>query len=419
MSKKIIYLPLFFLLWGVSFADVHDRNIINGYIRTEYDIGLGTGDDYLSLSYANNGLHGEQGCLFDASADPTFSCPGFRSDDSNDWSGNTQTRHACGGETTAIGDSWLGCLTYSDSPYFSIGNPQTNNYWVIHANHDPSFDQCREGPPSLSQQIANHEIESEKIFNISTTEIIGENNKQINIKVNTNELDPYCDNVLEPGLPFLSVGSHKDSGNADFVARVPALSEGYADFLKFKMKLGDFSIFDCLEPNCPQKNPAGSHAGFFVIAEWSSPANPGDPAINYPKMVWIDLFGSGVISDATNENATTLWNWPIFDSMFWPGGEIAFLGAHKASECEGVDIEPLSLLGFFTEYKVNLTELFKCANELDRFQDPIPNSGFEIVGVHFFVEAANATTGEIEISIRDVRVDTEIVDLIFKSDFDS
>ncbi|MEZ5472909.1 MAG: hypothetical protein R3E90_14150 [Marinicella sp.] len=401
------------------YADVHDRNIVDGDIRSEYAFGLGTGNDYLNLSYANNGLHGEQGCLFDASADPVFSCAGFRSNNPSDWQGNTQTRSACGGDTTPIGDSWLGCLSYSDSPYFSIGNPQTNDYWVIHANHDPSFDQCRVGPPSLSQPIANHEIEPEKIFNISTTDVVGENKKQINVKINASQLNPYCDNVLEPGLPFLSVGSHKDAGNMDVVATVPALDAGYADFLKFKMKLGDYIPFDCTELNCPQKNPAGSHAGFFVIAEWESAANPGDPDISYPKFVWIELFGSGVISDATNANSTTKWNWPIADSMFWPGGEIAFLGAHKVSECVGIDIEPLSLFGFYTDYNVNLTELFKCANEFNRFQDPIPESGFDILGVHFFVEAANATTGELEISVKDIKIDTEIIDLIFKDDFES
>lgn len=385
-----------------AFADVHDRFVVDGNIRSEYDPGKGTGSDWLSLWYANNGLHGDEGCLFDA--DDSFNaCPGGRID----YLGASQRRAACGGNTTLIGDSWLGCLSYSDSPFSLIGN-NDDEYWVIHANHDPAFEQCRQGPPSLSHPITNHAIDPDTLYNVSATPIPGLNRKEINIRINADELDPFCDGELAPDIPFLSVGSHLGAGNPNFVATLNSgTTAPIRDKLKFSMKLTDYSPFDCDVTGCPAAAVAGSHAGFFVIAEWSSPANPGDPAINYPKFVWIELFGSGVLSGATNFDGTSKWNWPIFDSFLWPGGEIAFLGANTVSQCGGINISPLHPFGYYTNYNIDLTELFRCASDtFNSFQTPMPMTGnVNVLGVHFFTEVANATTGELEVSVRDVRID--------------
>lgn len=172
------------------------------------------------------------------------------------------------------------------------------------------------------------------------------------------------------------------------------------------MRIGDYTPFACTDPSCPMGLVTGSHVGFFVVAEWSSAANSGDPAITYPKFVWVDLARTGDIVSALGPVSTAYWNWPIYDSMFWPGAEIAVVSADAASSCANVSLPELGLYGSWTNYSVDLTDLFTCvSDELNLFQSSMPAGDINITGVHFFTEAANATSGEIEILIRNVRVD--------------
>jgi hypothetical protein len=136
-------------------ADFNDRGLLAGKARTEYMPGTGAGSNWLTLPLAT-------GCAF-AVSDPLnayFGCPGWRNaptkpNGTPGWQGTLQEREACGGSQTPIGDSWLGCLTYPSSPYFSLNAPDSQ-YWVVVANTDPAFDQCNEGPPNISNTIIDH-----------------------------------------------------------------------------------------------------------------------------------------------------------------------------------------------------------------------------------------------------------------------
>lgn len=192
-----------------TIADVHDRLIYSGKVKSEYAQGKGTGNDWLALWYVNNGLHGDEGCLFDASKSPTFGCAGRRSS-TQVWQGTTQARNACGGSSNPIGDSWLGCLSYSGSPDFQINNP-SETYWVLHANNDPSFDQCRAGPPSLSEPIRDYSFQSEGLFNVKSVQYytgVAGYRREFGIKLDFDAHQFDCDGQFNLTLPFLSIGSH-------------------------------------------------------------------------------------------------------------------------------------------------------------------------------------------------------------------
>lgn len=409
----IIRLVFFFsiflsvLLFSSSaISDVHDPFIVEGKVQSEYPPGKGTGNDWLTLWYVNNGLHGDEGCLFDADKSPVFGCAGRRLS-SNVWGGTTQRRDACGGSTDPIGDSWLGCLSYTKSPHFQINSPQ-DKYWVLHVNNDPAFDQCREGPPSLSETITNYKSAPEKLFNVKS-EKVNVNDyfflRQLGIKINAAKHDFNCAGEFELTIPFISIGSHTGAGNPDFLTTINR-SGATNDTLGFSAKIGDYSPFTCTESGCPGSSSVGSHTGFFIVAEWASSANTGDPSIDYPKFVWVDLLQTGGLSSALAPSSTGFWSWPIFDSMFWPGAEIAFMDANTASSCPDLVIHDLTIgAGDVTHYTIGIKDLFLCASDhLNLFQAPMPAGDIKITGVHFFAEAANATSGNIEMLLRNIRV---------------
>ncbi|MFV0542625.1 MAG: hypothetical protein ACK5L8_02935 [Marinicella pacifica] len=408
-NKKIVFfsLVIVWLLFPVfSYADVHDRGIRYAKVKSEYDLGKGTGSNWLHLKYSNNGLYGNEGCLFDANSPGVFSkCPGRAGLGDYAWIDGLQDRDYCGGSSTRIGDSWLGCLSYDSSPYFSINSP-SNSYWVIHANNEPSFDQCREGPPSLSEEISNHSFQTEKLFNVSSNLYSYPYWHELKIKINASQYNFNCNGQFEHSIPFLSIGSHYGHGNPNYLGTLNRNGTG-EDNLKFSMRISDYTPFTCNDVGCHSTNIPGAYAGFFVSAEWSNPANPSDPSVVYPKFAWIPLFGDGFFDGYTSGIGASKWNWPIYDSMFWPGAAIGGMGADKVtSDCSGVTIPSLNTNGTWSTYNIDLTKLYECLGDSpNNLLPPLPNGNINIIGVHFMMEAGHASEGELEVALRNIRID--------------
>jgi hypothetical protein len=130
-----------FVLAGAAQAQaIRDANIVEGRARSEFEPGVGVAGHTLSLTFTQPQ---PEGCLWSAAS--SFSaCPGRAGlpnlpNGSPVWAGGLQVREACGGSTTRIGDSWIGCIAYDTSPYFSVNNP-ASKYWVVVANDEPSFE---------------------------------------------------------------------------------------------------------------------------------------------------------------------------------------------------------------------------------------------------------------------------------------
>lgn len=134
-------------------ARIWDQGLKIGSVRSDYEPGVGAGGNWLSLNYVDSNVvnKGPEGCQFKTS--DTFSgCPGTAL---GAFGGTLQRRFACGGASQRVGDSYLGCLSYDSSPFYEA-NYSGGNYWVVVANEDPAFDQCRKGPPGLSNKIVGN-----------------------------------------------------------------------------------------------------------------------------------------------------------------------------------------------------------------------------------------------------------------------
>jgi hypothetical protein len=377
-----------------------------GKLRTEYPDGMGAGANWLTLWYVGNGLPGAEGCLFDAEDATHFGCPGRAglpplSSGKEVWEGSIQRYDACHGDPAQrIGDSWIPCISYQTSQLFSLNNPGSE-YWVVSANEDPSFDQCQDGPPNLSHPVNNlFSGNPEKLYNVAVSDVLSPffRGKRVHLKVNHDAHDFWCSESgkVELTAPFLAVGAQKGAGNSGDLGNLQLGSGSAADRLRFVTRIKSYQEFPCpvgLVADCVNSNPAGVHVGFFVSTEWGGT----------PRLLFVELFRDGVFLGQPQAQ-TSFWNWPVYDSFYWPGGEVGIITAATARGC-GLSVPDLVPAGGAVSFDIDLTDLFSCATANGVFSSSLPGGSHPIEGVHFFVESANATSGSLEMTVERVYLD--------------
>lgn len=384
-------------------AAFRDAHLASGAARTEFAPGYGVGSSWINLWYAGNGLHGAEGCLWSASdAQAWFlKCPG-RNAASAVWKANLQERIACGGSTAAIGDSWLGCLSYSENTYFSINSPGAN-YWVIHANTDPAFDQCRKGPPGISYPIVDPIAQpaTPNLYKVAMESTVA-GRKTMHIIVAPWEHDFGCPGYSGPfggnkqyQNPYLSVGAHDDRGNAEAIGYVHPLAATGSDVLRFNAQIRGWGTIRCAGGAGDPCTSAGAHAGVLIAATWAG----------VRRMLFVDLYNEGVYLD--EGPASSHWSWPLADSTFWPGGEIAVLSASRmAPTCPGVGVVPVlnkganGSAGTTMRYALSMSKLMKCASDRRLFSTAMPVQPIAVEFVDWFVEVS-ATWGMFWLAVDD------------------
>lgn len=360
---------------ATGFADPY---LIGGAVRSEFSSGYGFSSN-VNLWYANNGLPGIEGCLFNANDSLVFDkCPGRRGM-GNMWNTGVQHREACGGSFDPIGDSWLGCLRFDSNTYFSLNSPGAV-HWKIHANNDPSFDQCRKGSPGQSEFVIDPIAEPQRqgLYKVAMTPNAS-GRKTMHLIVNASEHDFYCPKTsqYEYSVPFLSAGAHTASNGGPLGYVHPAGNTG-SDVLHFKALVMGSQPFAC-DANIPACNP-GAHAGVLLTANWGGTR----------KMLFIQLYKEGSLN--YGQMTHSRWNWPLADSMFWPGGEVIVLSASHLQSC-GMSVPALATgvnggIGPKQQYKFSMSSAFNCAaSQLSVAALPW-GSPTEIESIHWFIEAS-------------------------------
>ena len=374
-----------------GFADPY---LVTGAVRSEFPPGYGTASNYVNLWYAGNGLPGREGCLWNA-ADAFDLCPGRAGTGTGPmWPSTVQAREACGGSTVRIGDSWLGCLDYRADTYFALNSPGAN-HWKIHANNDPGFDQCRAGPPGQSESIIDPLAMpgARGLYKIAM-EPNAKGRKTLDLSVNPGEHSFYCDQARshQYSIPFLSVGAHAQS-NGGPLGIIHALGGTGSDVLHFQAQIRGYQPSACDEHLCP---PLGVHAGVLLTARWGG----------VRRMLFLDLYQEGVL--VTRAPVSARWNWPLADSMFWPGGDLAILaaGSPQLLGC-GLSIPMLATgspdgEGPQHRYAIPMSRVFGCAaNVLGLFTEAMPlDASTAIEGIHWYIESSGPQ-GRFRLGIED------------------
>ena len=394
-----------------AFADFQDRGMVAGAVRTDLAPGKGTGSDFLTLWYRNPV---PDGCAFSV-LDPLntiFGCPGLswvrnKPDGQPGWAG-LQVHPSCGSSETAagpageaIGDSWLGCLTYPASPYFSLNAPGSR-YWVVVANSEPAFDQCNDGPPGLSHAIRDPIADPKPALYKVAMEDLPSGARRAHLIVNASNHPFRCE---RPGykqgphavLPFLSLGAQRAHGQDGPVAAMNRdLPAQARTKVKWTSRTWAYLPFGCDEAKGVELCFAqGVHTGFYAIASWDG----------VKRLLFVDLAGIDALDYDTLAPGKTHWNWPIEESFYYPGAEVAiFTTAALAARC-GIDLPGLALDGRWLQYSVDVTGIFACASDLNLFTSPMPAwRDIALDGFHWYLESAG-TRGALWLSIEDPRVD--------------
>lgn len=378
-----------------SSAAFFDQNFILGSIRTEYPQGFATGGNRASLWYKfNDPYFSNEGCKWDSEDPGNFSgCPGLAF--GNLWAGTLQGREACGGNATRIGDSWVGCVSYDQSPYFSI-NYNNGNYWVLVANSDPAFDQCNPGPPGISHPITNPITNTAKnLYKVGVENITGTTKKRLHLIINSSDHNFFCPKRANNQyiIPFLSVGAQMGRGQSSAVTTMNYTNQT-ADRVAFNIKVYSYSPFSCRTGTSDicTSTSSGVHTGFQMFSEWN----------NSKKMVFIDLFGAGSVDYSNHPIITAKWNWPIYESFMYPGAEIVYFSRNSlASNC-GISLPALPTNGTTVGYTIDTSSVFKCASDLGLFTTPMPSGNVNLTGFHWYTEASG-TAGHMWIGVDNMR----------------
>lgn len=384
----------------VANAGFWDPHMANGAIRTEFPSGYGIGSNYVSLWYTDPTLSGAEGCLFNA-AEAFTKCEGRRPQGTpfigNQWPTLIQAREACGGNTSAVGDSWLGCLSYSTNTYFSLNSP-SSNYWVIHANTDPSFDQCRDGSPGQSYNIVDpianpttpnlYKVAME--YNVSGRYTM---NLVVSPSEHYNNGKFYCSGLgaYQYQINYLSGGAHNSKGNGGPIGYVHPSGGTGSDHLNFKGQIRGYQAAFCQTSGIC--NVPGAQAGILMRATWDG----------IPHLLYLLLHAEGSLLNQDKQKSK--WNWPLSDSMYYPGGEIAVLDASSASSTCGFPIStlPTGSPGTQNTYSLDMSALFNCASTWSLFSTPMPSSNTAIESVDWFIEFSS-TGGMLWMGIEDPEI---------------
>ena len=300
------------------------------------------------------------------------------------WTGTLQNVTACNGSQTRIGDSWLGCLQYTSNTHYSAGG-SGSTYWMIHANHDPSFDRIRNsGPPGVSEKVVDPSLGHQGLFKVYREPYLytpTSTKYRIHYIVNNSQ-------YTKPGgakIPFLSVGAQNGRGNSGPVGTINRnLSTTIKDRVRF-----NFEIIDLSYPE-----PLRSWTGVFFMSSWGG----------VKRMVQVPFFGNGdtapdVYPQSIAEQGVPLtdylrgnWNWPIYESIFYPGAEVAILpvGFSGVQSCN-LGIPEITLIGTPWPFDFDVSKVFKCASDLGLFSTPMPSGNLPLDGIHFYTESEGAT----------------------------
>lgn len=376
------------LSFSVSADGLSDPLVTQGKLRTEYASGLGTNGNWPTLWYVNNGLPGAEGCQFDA-VDAFSGCPGraglpliFKDGTWQDvWAGTLQGIEACNGDTQRIGDSWLGCLEYDQNTYYSAGNPGSV-YWMIHANNDPSFDQCNSGLPGASEKVVGSATAYglfKVIRQIYTT--IPVTKYRIRFWTDLDDHNFSCGGQL----PFLSVGAHNGRGNQGPVGTINRnLPTTIKDRVRFNFKIESMSA------------PAANWTGVMFIAYWEGKK----------RMLQLPFFGTGSLAPNVVGVFGEHWNWPIYESIFYPGSDVAILPvAHSKAIACGIGIQQITTfqIGVLKSFDFDVSKAFKCASDNGLFSTPMPAGNLPLEGIHFYTESSG-TTGYVRAAFDSVQI---------------
>jgi hypothetical protein len=384
-------------------AGFADQGFVRGAVRTEYADGKGTSLSPLQLSYTSPT---KEGCVWEA-ADPNnfWGCPGrapFPGSIPTPWLGLAQNRDACGDVTSPrSGDTWIACVAYQQSKQFAINWQLGQDYWVVIANSDPAFDQCNLGPPDLSWPVVNPRVDATPSYYKVSSEQNGPR-KRARLIINANEFSHRCRNDPQRDwfytIPFLSVGAQQGRGQNEPILtmqkRTPG--DGQSDRVFFDVGVLSYEAFGCRAGSSSICKAGGVHAGIWMTSSWRGKA----------RAVFVEFLSEDAL-EYLGPPISRRWAWPIADSMFFPGIDIAYMNAQTLQSQCGITFPRMRASppsDQLTRYEISPSAAFTCASNLGLFDVAMPTDVVTLTGFHWYIESVG-TSGKLDLALENMTAD--------------
>lgn len=352
-------------------AQLHDAGMVEAAFSTDY------------------GLRSAYG----TSADPMqlVSCP-YIGVDEDDWVQNIVNGEFWGPEFYWCENIAMLPRTYPASNDLQIGDVADGTYWTIVSNNEGNPNafntidgpvctaQCNPGMPGKSLPVIDP-ASQDGVMGLHV-ESHSSGFHRAHLVVSNLELDATGganpSNQRVGRIPFLSFGSDTDTRGAlvptgnpnDAITRLQDPSSPH--WLTFVNRLEGAVVGEVGSGGQPNISAFESWLG--LIANWGGQ--------NRMILLALTHFNTDVHGISRN------WNWPITDSVLYPGAEIAFLDAEDMQASCGIFVPRLQCAGEKIKYKINVDDIYACAESMNLFSDPIvPNA--PVTGIHFANELAN------------------------------
>ena len=152
----------------------------------------------------------------------------------------------------------------------------------------------------------------------------------------------------------------------------------HANRVTFKTREWGYTPFSCKAGTIPDACTAGItgvRAGFLMEATWSC----------VPHMIEVDLFDGGYFSTSSTAEHSD-WNWPVMDSIYFPGADLAVVNIAALSQLCAINLPATT--SSYTTYTVYATDIFKCVSDFGLFNDHMPTgTNVWLNGFHWFQES--------------------------------
>lgn len=148
-------------------------------------------------------------------------------------------------------------------------------------------------------------------------------------------------------------------------------------------------------------------SSIVVFADWGT----------HPKAIELHLFHSGKPFDYQGSFGATNWNWPIEESVYYPGARFVFINAEDVQTLCGFSVAALQSVGDEINYSIDLDALFHCVDGLTgigpggtnvpMFDEPLPQtSDIPITAVSWATEGSGKDGG-VWVDVHNMRMVSE------------